>query len=305
MKTKVLLIAAALGLSLLTTPAHAAGDKTLVIIDSGINTQLPWAKAAVVEEACFIEFGSCPNNLAKMVGPGAATLDPKLVVDKAMSHGTQMASVAVATNPNVKIVFIRIVGMSAKGYANTYTTKALSQAMEWVIANSDRLNVGAVSVSIGRVYTEVACPVLAEKNLQSQIVALASKNIPTVIAAGNNSDQKKINYPACIPQAIAVGATDTPYTLKQVTGTVYPIMLISNSSPDLDLYALGRAATTDVYGNTSVSLGTSNATVSVATRLAQSLSDGSTLDTVMAKVNGSLKTAYRTLTNFELKFYQT
>jgi hypothetical protein len=305
MKTKVLLIATALGLSLLVTPAHAAGDKTLVIIDSGINTSLPWAKAAVIEEACFIEFGSCPNNLAKMVGPGAATLDPKLVVDKAMSHGTQMASVAVATNPNVKIVFVRIVGMSAKGYANTYTTKAVSLAMDWVVANAARLNVGAVSISMGRVYSEAACPVLAEKNLQSQIVGLAAINIPTVISAGNNSDQKKINYPACIPQAIAVGATDTPYVIKQVTGTVYPIMLISNSGVDLDLYTLGRAATTDVNGNTAVSLGTSNATVRVATRLAQSLSDGSTLDTVMGKVNASLKNAYRTLTNFELKFYQT
>ena len=305
MKIKVLLIAAALGLSLLATPAHAAGDKTLVIIDSGINTQLPWAKAAVVEEACFIEYGMCPNKLSSMTGPGAASLDATLVKDTAMSHGTQMASVAVAANPDIKIVFVRIVGMSAKGYANTYTTKAVSQAMEWVVANAARLNVGAVSISIGRVYKEAACPVLAEPKLQSQIVGLAAINIPTVISAGNNSDQKKINYPACIPQAIAVGATDTPYSMQQVTGWVYPIMLISNSSADLDLYALGRAATTDVYGNTSVSLGTSNATVLVATRLAQSLSDGSTLDTVMGKVQASLQTAYRTLTNFELKFYQT
>ena len=305
MKTKVLLIAAALGLSLLATPAHATGDKTLVIIDSGINMQLPWAKAAVVEEACFVDFGACPNKLSSMVGPGSAHLDPALVKDKAMSHGTQMASVAVAANPNVKIVFIRIVSMSDKGYANTYTTRAVSKAMDWVTANAARLNVGAVSVSIGRVYKEAACPILAEPKLQSQIVGLAAINIPTVIASGNNSDQKKINYPACIPEAIAVGATDTPYTMQQVTGWVYPIMLISNSSADLDLYALGRATTTDVYGNTSVSLGTSNATVLVATRLAQSLSDGSTLGTVMAKVNASLQNAYRTLTNFELKFYQT
>ena len=305
MKTKVLLIAAALGLSLLVTPAHAAGDKTLVIIDSGINTNLPWAKAAVVEEACFIEFGNCPNMLPSMSGPGAASLNPALIKDKAMSHGTQMASVAVAANPNVKIVAIRIVGLSAKGYATTYTTKAVTLALEWVAANADRLNVGAVSVSIGRAYKEAACPVSSDPQLQPLIVQLAARNIPTVISTGNNSNQTKINYPACIPEAIAVGATDTPYTIKEVAGTVYPIMLISNSSPELDLYALGRASTTDVHGNTVVTLGTSNATVLVATRLAQSLSDGSTLDTVMGKVNASLQTAYRTLTNFSLKFYQT
>jgi hypothetical protein len=305
MKTKVLLIAAALGLSLLATPAHAAGDKTLVIIDSGINTQLPWAKAAVVEEACFIEFGNCPNMLPSMVGPGAASLDPALIKDKAMSHGTQMASIAVAANPNVKIVFIRIVGLSAKGYATTYTTKAVTLALDWVAANADRLNVGAVSVSIGRVYKEAACPMSSDPKLQPLIIQLAAKNIPTVISSGNNSNQTKITYPACIPQAIAVGATDTPYSMPEISGWVYPIMLISNSGPDLDLYALGRAATTDVHGNTTVTLGTSNATALVATRLAQSLSDGSTLDTVMGKVNASLQNAYRTLTKFELKFYQT
>jgi len=300
MKTKVLLICAALGLALLSTPANAASDKTLVIIDSGINTNLDWAKSAVIEEACFIEYGLCPNGKSSMVGPGAATLDPKLVLDKAMSHGTQMASVAVTVNPNVKIVFVRVVGMS-KGYANTYTTKALSLALDWVSANAARLNVGAVSVSFGRAYKEAACPI--ETKLQDQIIGLASVNVPVVVSTGNESNQKKINYPACIPQAIAVGATDTRYTVKNIQGWVYPIMLISNSSPELDLYAMGRWTATDINGVKAVSLGTSGATVSVATRLAQELSGGLAIGTVMDNVKASLQNAYRTVTVFEQKYW--
>jgi hypothetical protein len=303
MKTKVFLIAAALGLSLFTTPASAASDKTLVIIDSGINTQLDWAKAAIVEEACFIEYGKCPNGLASMTGPGAAHIDPALVKDKALSHGTQMASVAVATNPNVKIVVVRIVGMSAKGFANSYTTRGLATAMDWVVANAARLNVGAVSISLGRAYAEASCPIAAEPRLQSQIVGLASMNVATVVAAGNNSNKLKVNYPACIPEAIAVGATDRPYTIKQVQGTVYPIMLMSNGGPDLDLVTMGRHTVTDLNGVKTVSLGTSNANTVVATRLAQSLSDGSTLASVMEKVNGSLQNAYRTVTDFVKKYW--
>ena len=303
MKTKVLLIAAALGLSVIATPAHATGDKTLVIIDSGINTQLDWAKAAIVEEACFIEYGKCPNGLASMTGPGAAHIDPALVKDKALSHGTQMASVAVATNPNVKIVVVRIVGMSAKGFANSYTTRGLATAMDWVVANSQRLNVGAVSISLGRAYAEASCPIAAEPRLQSQIISLASMNVATVIASGNNSNKLKVNYPACIPEAIAVGATDRPYTIKQVQGTVYPIMLMSNGGPDLDLVTMGRHTVTDLNGVKTVSLGTSNANTVVATRLAQSLSDGSTLASVMEKVNGSLQNAYRTVTDFVKKYW--
>ena len=301
MKTKVLLICAALGLALISTPANAASDKTLVIIDSGINTNLDWAKNAVIEEACFIEYGMCPNGKISMVGPGAAYVNPALVKDKAMSHGTQMASIAVTVNPDVKIVFVRVIGMSHKGYANTYTTKALALALDWVSANAERLNVGAVSVSFGRVYREAACPI--ETKLQNQIIGLASVNVPVVISTGNNSDQKKINYPACIPQAIAVGATDTPYTIKQITGTVYPIMLISNSSPELDLYAMGRWTVTDVNGVKAVSLGTSGATVSVATRLTQELSGGLAIGTVMDNVKASLQNAYRTVTVFEQKYW--
>jgi hypothetical protein len=303
MKTKVFLIATVLGLSLFTTPANATGAKTLVIIDSGINTNLDWAKAAIVEEACFIEYGKCPNGQASMVGPGAAHLDPALVKDKALSHGTQMASVAVATNPNVKIVVVRIVGMSAKGFANSYTTRGLATAMDWVVANSQRLNVGAVSISLGRAYAEASCPIAAEPRLQSQIVSLASMNVATVVAAGNNSNQTKVNYPACIPEAIAVGATDRPYTIKQIQGTVYPIMLMSNGGPDLDIVTMGRHTVTDLNGVKTVSLGTSNANTVVATRLAQSLSDGSSLASVMEKVNGSLQNAYRTVTNFVKKYW--
>jgi hypothetical protein len=130
-------------------------------------------------------------------------------------------------------------------------------------------------------------------------------NVATVIASGNNSNKLKVNYPACIPEAIAVGATERPYTIKQIQGTVYPIMLISNGGPDLDLVALGRYTVTDLNGNKALSLGTSNANTAVATRLAQSLSDGSSLVSVMEKVNGSLQNAYRTVTDFVKKFYQT
>jgi hypothetical protein len=195
--------------------------------------------------------------------------------------------------------------MSAKGYANTYTTKALAQALTWVNDNAARLNVGAVSVSLGRVYSEASCPVTAEPSLQPTIKSLAAANVPTVIAAGNNYSPNKINYPACIPDAVAVGATDTRYTVKNVVGWVYPIMNLSNGGPDLDVYAHGRYLTSDVTGKVAVSLGTSNANTAVATRLAQSLSVGGTLADTMAKVQGSFQNAYRTATQPIKLFFQT
>jgi hypothetical protein len=80
-------------------------------------------------------------------------------------------------------------------------------------------------------------------------------------------------------------------------------MLISNSSPELDLYAMGRWTATDVNGVKAVSLGTSGATVSVATRLAKELSGGLAIGTVMDNVKASLQNAYRTVTVFEQKYW--
>ena len=231
-----------------------------------------------------------------MFGKGAASLDVARIKHKAMSHGTQMASVAYEIDPSTKLVMIRIVGMSEKGFANSYTTRAVNKALNWVNENAERLNVGAVSLSVGRSYKEASCPIEAE--LQTQVRNLLTRNIPVIAATGNGSNKLKVDYPACVPEVIAVGATDRRYTVRAIQGWVYPIMLISNQGPDLDLYALGRYTTTDAFGQKSVSIGTSSATAAFATYVVKQMSLGLAYTDVMTKVRASLVNAYRTVTDF-------
>ena len=295
MKNKIIVAAIATALLTgLTGPVSATQQKTLVIIDSGINSQLDWVKNALVDEACFIEFGKCPNGQSSMTGPGAASLSPNDAdKDRTFNHGTQMASVAVAVNPGVKIAAVRIVGMSDKGFANTYRTNSLIPALDWVIENSARLNVGAVSISLGRPYSEAACPV--ETPLQSRIVALKQNNVGVFIAAGNRSNPIKVDYPACIPEAIAVGATDIRYSQRGVTGWIYPVMPTSNGGPDLDLYVLGKYDTVTLNGRRILVVGTSAATAAVASKWTQSLSQGGTYDSLWSTIQGGLEKAYRSM----------
>ena len=288
MKTKLLLIIA-LAASLLAVPASANAQKTLVIIDSGINTELDWVKRSLVEEVCIIEYGTCPNGQKFMTGPGAAHVRYQDVKHSAMHHGSQMYSVAVQVDPNVRVVFIRIVGMSAKGFANSYTMRSVQQAMEWVDANAARLNVGAVSLSIGRSYTEVGCPI--EASFQTIVQKLNAAGVVVVASAGNGGNRVKVDYPACTPEVISVGATDVRYSMRGVTGWVTPVMPSSNGGPDLDLYAHGRWTTQDLTGRKLLTLGTSNAAVAVATKTAQSLSQGGTL----ASLTQNLGKAYLSL----------
>ena len=294
MKKLIALIALLLTASLVT-PASANTNKTLVIIDSGINSQLPWVKSILVEEACFIEFGRCPNGQASMVGPGAASLNgTDGVTDRSFNHGTQMASVAYAVNPNVKLIMIRIVGRSDKGFANSYTTRAVTQALDWVAANTSKYNIGAVSISLGRTYTEAACPI--ESPLQQRVIELKQANVAVFTASGNKSLHDRVDYPACIPEMITVGATDRRYAVRGVTGWVYPIMANSNGNgSQVDVFALGRYTTTLLNGTTTVSLGTSNATAAVASRWTQLASGGLTYDSVWSNMQSTFENAYRSL----------
>lgn len=293
MKTKVKVIAAlSMAASLLTAPANAAEPKTLVIIDSGFNTDL--LQGNVAAEACFIEYGKCPNGQASMTGPGAASLPTTAAAkDKTFSHGTQMAVIAKTVNPSVQLVLIRIVGQSAKGFANSYTTRGVSTALAWVQSNM-QLNPAAVSISLGRTYKETACPI--ESGLQQQVASLKQTGVAVFASAGNGSKPDKVDYPACIPDVIAVGATDTRYSQRGVTGWIYPVMAISNGGLDLDVYALGRYNTLNVDGQPVVALGTSAATVALASKWTQSLSDGKTYAAQWESMVASFENAYRSMT---------
>jgi hypothetical protein len=296
MKKIVALLVVSLA-ALAISPASANTQKTLVIIDSGINTELDWVKSTLVEEVCIIEYGTCPNGQKFMTGPGAAHVRYQDVKDRAMHHGSQMYSVAVQVDPNVRVVFIRIVGMSAKGFANSYTMRSVQQALDWVDANAARLNVGAVSMSVGRSYKEVGCPI--EANFQATAQKLSSAGIAVVASAGNGGNRTKVDYPACTPEVISVGATDVRYSMRGVVGWVTPVMPSSNGGPDLDLYAHGRWTTQDLTGRKLLTLGTSNSAVAVATKAAQSLSQGGTL----ASLTQNLGKAYISLKEVVDKLY--
>ena len=296
MSKKIMLLVVAISATLLPTQtASAVGEKTLVIIDSGINTDLPWAKNAVIDEACFVELHRCPNGFSQMVGAGAAKVTPAMTTASSFSHGTQMASVAVAINPNVKIVSIRVAGLTPRGVPTPYSGKAISWALDYVEANKARLNVGAVSISLGNSYRSTSCPIVG--NLQTQITNLMASGIPVAIAVGNGGSTK-IDYPACIPQAIAVGATEDRYAMKEVSGWVYPIMAISNHNSEVDYFVNGKYTVSDISDNKKVSFGTSNSTVAFATYLTKRLSAGENLTAVLASVNASLVNAYKTTTLF-------
>lgn len=216
---------------------------TIAILDSGIDMSQQKIKDRVVYEVCLIEIieGStsrCPNGQTSMEGPGSATLPVSRLLLGGFDHGTLMADQAIQTNPNVNIVFIRIVGQRESG-AREYTNEAtVYNALQWVINNQSKFNIQSVAMAqgshnVGAVGTDY-CP--KTPTTVDKVKSLNALNVGVFFPAGNNSDYKRISWPSCIPEAISIGAT-------LPTGSV---AFYSNYDAKLiDFYARG---TTVLYG---------------------------------------------------------
>ena len=235
-------------------PVSANTTNSIVIIDTAVNTSLPELKDRVVHEVCMVQTGTCANGKTYAEGPGAANLLPTQTYTGGFEHGTVMSLVAAQINPNVRIVFIRVAGTLSNGSMGSFTDVSVTRALSWVSANKDKYNIVAVSSSFGHtVYnkTNPYCPIKStHKELIGHMDSLIARGVAVMFAAGNNRDKLRVNFPACIPQAIAVSAINR-FSIDD-GWVVSPLV---NTGPDTDFYALGSYTTsikdTGIFGQTS------------------------------------------------------
>jgi len=267
MNKKILTALAAIIL-LIPTTAQAAklqnrtvAQPTIAILDTALDTSLPIFKDRILFEACVTQWSSCPNGLSEMEGTNSATMRPDWISKNGFDHGTQMASLAIQANPNVNIVFVRIVGANAKGFRQATGEATVYNGLDWVIRNKDRFNIQAVSMSQGHHHLGSAGTDYCPKTpiTEGKIKALADAGIPVFLPTGNTRDYVRIDWPACIPSSIAIGAT-------MPAGTV---AIYSNHDPKLtDFFALGTTRAVLPGGKTINVAGTSASTVIAATQWA-------------------------------------
>jgi len=220
----------------------ALSAPTIAILDTAIDMSQSKFQNSVVQEVCLIEIffdstARCPNGLTSMEGPGAATLPKDKLALGGFDHGTLMADQALQTNPNVKIIFIRIIGQRESG-TREYTNEAtVYNALQWVINNQSKFNIQSVAMaqgshSLGAAGTDY-CP--KTPTTVEKVKALNALNVGVFFPAGNNSDYLRVDWPSCIPETISMGAT-------MPTESIAPY---SNYDKLVDFYARG---TTVLYG---------------------------------------------------------
>jgi hypothetical protein len=222
MKKLITMALAATLIAITTMPAEAnlkprTVTPTLAILDTALDTSIPSIKSRIIAEVCILDWPSCPNGTRFMEGVGASVLPMSMLSTSSFNHGTQMVSSALWANPNLNIVFVRIVGNTKSGAPQTYGINTLANALSWVNANKSKYNIVAVASShatnspvINKSATSDYC---SPTQIDSIISTLNNSGIPVFFPSGNSgmnaSMKDKIEWPGCIKQSIAVGGVET------------------------------------------------------------------------------------------------
>jgi hypothetical protein len=251
-----LILIAALTTGMLVPAQGDPLEKSLVIIDTGFDTSLPIIKDAVIFESCIMFWSACPNGTSFQEGPGASALPTNISNTSNMTHGTQMASIAMNANPGQKLVLIRVIAYNAKGDRLPVSDSTVVKVFKWIASKRVELNIGAVAMAQGYHPTATGknyCP----KNVEFDKIILDLKinNVAVFFPAGNAADKARIDWPACIPAAIAIGAINSKGQIADYSN--YDRNLI-------DFYTPGDAPALLPGGAASSAVGTSVSTLIAA-----------------------------------------
>lgn len=234
----------------------------VAVLDSGVDKSHSFLKTGstekVISEACYSGgkisklysnlFSLCPGGVYSTT---ASNSGKNCTGFNGCDHGTHVAGIAAGDGTSSdgvarlgKIIAVQVF----TGYISTIGTYEIGAFDADILSGLERIytlrnsyKIAAVNMSLGSGSYSSSCN--GVNNLITNIIAsLKNVGIATVVSSGNDSYANTIGYPACISNAIAVGATyDSGTNIDK--STTY-----SNESGMLDLYAPGSYITSSVPG---------------------------------------------------------
>lgn len=254
---------------------YSGAGRTVVVMDTGIDTNHPDLISGIVQEACRCLTGvnCCPLGGSSSDGPGSAEDDN--------GHGTHVSGIITSDGtvaplgiaPQANIVAVKMMDST-----NSFCCASeITAALDWVLNN--RPDVDAINMSLGTFAefdgdcdNQTAWTI----NMAAAVNALRAVGVLSVAASLNSGNASGMSVPACLSGALAVGASlDNADTVAS----------FSNSSSSLDLLAPGQSITSaSNFGGSVTFSGTSMASphVVAAAALIRQQSPSATVDQVDA-----------------------
>jgi subtilisin family serine protease len=196
-----------IGLAEVRAQGLSGKGQTIVVIDSGVQIDHPYIKDALVDGFCSSE-SACGSNFGKS-GIAAGSI---IKNDKPLEvHGSMVGGIATGRAnaeapggiaPGANLISINNFEGQSEG---------IVRALDWVLSIKDKYQIVAVSASFGvpdgNERGQVG-PCLNDARIKDRIVKLAAAGIAFVAASGNESLVNNLIFPACLPEAFAIGATN-------------------------------------------------------------------------------------------------
>ncbi|GIV84071.1 MAG: hypothetical protein KatS3mg052_1078 [Candidatus Roseilinea sp.] len=244
---------------------YTGSGYVVAVLDTGVQTSHPFLAGRTVAEACFsrtdLLWGSttlCPNGQSTgisgtpgQIGPGAGTNCSGVA---GCDHGTHVAGTAVGKDysggpgyngvaPDAGLVAIQVFSKFTTATACGGSAPCLGAFDEDILAAlqyvqttlAPSYTIAAVNMSLGDgSYNATPCD---SSPYFTAVANLRAINIATVIAAGNSGYSNGLSKPACVSNAISVGATTNSDAIASFSNRASymslfaPGVLIQSSSP--------------------------------------------------------------------------
>ncbi len=250
---------AAIGAAAAWEYGGSGAGQVIAVVDSGVDGAHPFLEGKLAGEACFssayestssnfVSVSLCPGEEERAYGAGVAiNCDPAI---EGCSHGTRVAGIVagrsdafsgVARDADILAlqVFSRFENYCGEAPCVRSWVSDQVAALDYVYQQRDSLNIAAVNLSLGGGhYTDVATCDEVNPAMRILIDMLHEEGIAVIAAAGNSGLSDGLVSPACLSNAISVGATTTNDNIAS----------FSSSATFLDFLAPGQDITTSVPG---------------------------------------------------------
>ncbi len=237
----------------------------VAVLDSGVDLSHDAFSSRIIAQACYSAGSNCPNGFTSQIGGNAGD---DCTYSTECNHGTHVAGTAAGqsfTGGNqgvargADIVAIQIgtrtttckVGEPNPCWRFFFSDLDLALQQVQTLANGGA-NIAVVNLSIGgdEYATAAACDA-AFPNTFNIIAGLDVDQVAVVAAAGNSNTNGSLDFPSCLSNVYAVGATDDADNPATFTNSA---SFMDWWAPGVDIVAPvpGGATTTASFSGTSM-----------------------------------------------------